>query len=174
MKAVIASDIHGNLEYTQKLYTYCEKVNPDKIILLGDYLNNYYLDDYFAVQEIVNIMNRWSAITIGVRGNTDRLDDIEKLCFPIHDIYTEIDLDGTKYLITHGHYNNEMFEDKNVLMGHTHRYNLEGNHLNPGSVGLPRGNKEHTCLFYKNGTFSLINLDNFQIIAKKEQINKQN
>ena len=51
-------------------------------------------------------------------------------------------------------------------MGHTHRYDIDGKHLNPGSVGLPRGVEEHTCFYYENHTFSLINLENYDIIAK--------
>ena len=94
MKAIIASDIHGNLEYTKKLYELCEKIDPDQIILLGDLLNNYYLNDYFEVNEIVTLLNRWSVRTIGVRGNTDRDNDLERLLFPIYDTYTEIDLDN--------------------------------------------------------------------------------
>ncbi len=171
MKIVIASDIHGNLEYTKKLYQFCEEKDPDQIILLGDYLNNYYVDDYFAVEEIVTLMNRWSARTIGVRGNTDRYDDLEKLAFPVSELYTEIDIDGIHFYLTHGHLNDKysyLFDDNYCLYGHTHRYNLEGKHLNPGSVGLPRGTKEHTCLFYENGVFKLINLENFTIIVEKK------
>jgi len=170
MKLVIASDIHGNLEYTKKLYEFCEKVEPDKIILLGDLLNNYYLSDYFVENEIVQLMNRWSKITIGVRGNTDRVDDLEKLNFPISGSFDQIDIDGTMFYITHGHLNNKydyLFDDHYCLMGHTHRYDLEGKHFNPGSVGLPRGHKEHTCLFYENKEFKLINLDDFTIIGTK-------
>ena len=170
MKAIIASDIHGNLEYTKKLYELCEKIDPDQIILLGDLLNNYYLNDYFEVNEIVTLLNRWSVRTIGVRGNTDRDNDLERLLFPIYDTYTEIDLDNNHFYLTHGHLNDKydyLFDDNYCLMGHTHRYNLEGKHLNPGSVGIPRGNKEHTCLIYENNLFKLINLEDFTIIAEK-------
>ncbi len=170
MKVVIASDIHGNLEYTKKLYDYCSKVEPDKIILLGDLLNNYYLSDYFAEEEIVKIMNSWSAITIAVKGNTDRVDDIAKLNFQVSPSFEEIDLDGIHFYLTHGHLNDRydyLFENEYCLMGHTHRYNLEGKHLNPGSVWLPRMHPEHTCLFYENQSFKLINLDDYSVIAEK-------
>ncbi len=170
MKIVIASDIHGNLEYAKKLYEFCEKKDPDKIILLGDLLNNYYHSDYFEIDEIVSLMNRFSAITIAVKGNTDRIDDIEKLNFQVSSIYDEIEIDGIKFYLTHGHYLDKydyLFADNYCLTGHTHRYNLEGKHLNPGSVGLPRYNKEHTFLLYENGEFTLINLDDYSVIAKK-------
>ena len=168
MKIIIASDIHGNLEYTEKLYQYCEKIDPEKIIILGDILNNYYYSDTYEINEIVKIMNRWSAITIAVKGNTDRVDDIQKLNFQVIPLYEQIDIDGIPFYLTHGHLDNPKFDNNYCLMGHTHRYNLEGKHLNPGSVGLPRGNKEHTCLLYENHEFKLINLDDFTIISTKK------
>ena len=168
MKLIIASDIHGNLEYTEKLYDYCFKIDPDKIILLGDLLSNYYRNNPFEVEEITKLMNRWAAITIAVSGNTDREDDIARLNFPVHDFYEEIDIDGIKFYLTHGHKYSRLFDDNYCLTGHTHRYNLEGKYLNPGSVGLPRGNKEHTCLLYENHQFKLINLENFTVIAVKD------
>ena len=170
MRVVIASDIHGNLEYTKRLYDYCSQIDPDKIILLGDLLNNYYLSDYFTEEEIVRIMNSWSAITIAVKGNTDRVDDIAKLNFQINPTFEEIDLDGIHFYLTHGHLNDRydyLFDNEYCLMGHTHRYNLEGKHLNPGSVGLPRMNPEHTCLLYENKIFKLINLDDYSVITEK-------
>ena len=170
LKVIIASDIHGNLDYTKRLYELCEREEPNKIILLGDLLNNYYYDDYFTVEEIINLMNRWSALTLAVKGNTDRFDDIEKLNFPFANTYDEIELDDIKFYYTHGHLIDRLektFKDDYVLVGHSHRYNLEGQFINPGSVGLPRYNKEHTCLIYDNKEFKLINLDDFTIIATK-------
>ena len=41
MKVIIASDIHGNLIYTQSLEELILKENPDKLILLGDYFSSY-------------------------------------------------------------------------------------------------------------------------------------
>ncbi len=170
MKIIIASDLHGNYEYTKKLYDYCFKIDPDQIILLGDLLTNYYYSNSFEIDEIITLMNRWSAITIAVKGNTDRDYDLERLNFPIYPEYEKIIIDDYDFYITHGHLNYKydyLFEDKYCLMGHTHRYNLEGKHLNPGSVGLPRGNKEHTILLYENNAFKLINLDDFKIIQEK-------
>lgn len=168
MKLIIASDIHGNLEYTEKLYEYCERIDPEKIILLGDLLNNYFYSDTYEINEIAKIMNRWAAITIAVKGNTDRVDDIDRLYFPIHAPYTEIEIDGIPFYLTHGHIDNPKFEHNYCLVGHTHRYNLDGNQINPGSVGLPRGHKEHTCLLYDNHEFKLINLDDFTVISTKK------
>lgn len=169
MKLIIASDLHGNLPYTEKLLKYCELKNPDKIIILGDFLNDYYHHDIFSENEVANLLNRWGALIIGVRGNTDSDNDLAKLNFPVYDGYTPIDIDGIEFYLTHGHLNHKydyLFANNYCLMGHSHTYNLEGKHLNPGSVGLPRRNPEHTCLYYENKTFKLINLDDFSLISQ--------
>jgi putative phosphoesterase len=169
MKLVIASDLHGNLEYTEKLLKYCELKNPDQIIILGDFLHNYYRYDPFAENEVANLLNRWGAIITGIRGNTDSDNDLAKLNFPVTEDYLKYDIDGIEFYLTHGHLSNKydyLFDDNYCLIGHSHTYNLEGKHLNPGSVGFPRRNPEHTCLYYENKTFKLINLDNFSQISQ--------
>ena len=61
MKVIIASDIHGNLEYTRKLEQLIEKENPDKLILLGDLYyhgprNN--LPNKYNPMEVNEILNK--------------------------------------------------------------------------------------------------------------------
>ena len=85
------------------------------------------------------------------------------------DDYKKIEIDGTLFYLTHGHLINkyeELFNENYIISGHTHVYNLEGKNLNPGSVGIPKVNQEHTCLLYENKTFKLINLDNFDTIKE--------
>lgn len=170
MKALIASDIHGNLEYTKKLDKLCDIENFDKIILLGDLLNNYYGSDSEEVNEIINILNKRMDKTIGVRGNCDSEWDIKRLLFPCSEEITFVELDGTKYYIEHGN-KIEKYEyltnGNYYFYGHTHIYNLEGMGLNPGSVGNPRRGLCHSVFIYNNGEILLIDLDNFTIIGQK-------
>ena len=80
-----------------------------------------------------------------------------------------INIDGIPFYLTHGHLINKyahIFENNYLISGHTHIYNLSGKHLNPGSVGLPRMNKEHTCIIYDNHLFKLINLEDFSTIEE--------
>lgn len=164
MKAIIASDIHGELEYAQKLELFIEKKEPDQIILLGDLLNNY------DPAPSAKILNRFAGITICVRGNNDSYSTEQLLNFDIKSLHKEITLDDTKYIITHGHmlpYLHDQIKDKYVISGHTHVYNMEGKYINPGSVGLPKVNKEHTCLYYEDKVFYLIDLDTENTIATK-------
>jgi putative phosphoesterase len=164
MKVIIASDIHGVIEYAKQLEKFIEQKSPDKIILLGDLLNNY---DPLPVS---NILNRFAGITEAVRGNNDSSMTEQLLIFSITSIHKELELDGIKYIITHGHllpYLYDQIKNTYHITGHTHMYQLEGLNINPGSVGLPRKNKEHTCLYYENKTFYLIDLDTFNVIGTK-------
>ena len=145
MKAIIASDIHGNLIYTQSLEELILKENPDKLILLGDYFSSY--ENY----EVIDILNKYSDIICAVRGNCDYIE--ERCKFNGHTMYLKEMIEKSK-----GMY---------VLSGHTHVYKIHGNNLNPGSVGRPRENPEHTCLLYKNKTMYLIDLDNLNCIDKR-------
>lgn len=172
MKLIIASDIHGSLKYTKKLSELIEKNNPDKIILLGDLLyhgaRNALPDEYSTIN-VANILNRYSEKIIAVRGNCDSEVDDMVTDFNIMDDYKKIEIDGTLFYLTHGHLINkyeELFNENYLISGHTHVYNLEGKNLNPGSVGIPKVNQEHTCLLYENKTFKLINLDNFDTIKE--------
>lgn len=172
MKLIIASDIHGSLKYTKKLSELIEKNNPDKIILLGDLLyhgaRNALPDEYSTI-DVANILNRYSEKIIAVRGNCDSEVDDMVTDFNIMDDYKKIEIDGTLFYLTHGHLINKyekLFNGNYLLSGHTHVYNLEGKNLNPGSVGIPKVNQEHTCLLYEDKTFKLINLDNFDTIKE--------
>ena len=173
MKIVIASDIHGSLYYTQKLDEYINKVNPDQIILLGDFFASYDYD-LTVIDEVARLLNNHANKTIAVKGNCDGEFDINKLLFGVIPTYEIINIDGIDFYITHGHLNSKysyLFDNHYLISGHTHIYNLEGMNLNPGSVGLPRMHKEHTCLFYENNCFNLINLEDFSTIESKK-INK--
>lgn len=164
MKVIIASDIHGQIEYAKKLEQFIEQKSPDKIILLGDLLNNY---DPIPT---ANILNRFAGITECVRGNNDSSMTEQYLNFDITNTHKEIILDGVKYIITHGHllpYLYDIIKDNYYISGHTHVYLLDGSNINPGSVGLPKINKEHTCLYYEDKAFFLIDLDTFDTINTK-------
>lgn len=178
MKLIIASDIHGSLKYTRKLEELINKTNPDNIILLGDLLYHgarNSLPDEYSTMDVANILNKYSNKIIAVRGNCDSEVDDMVTIFSIMDDYKTIDIDGTTFYLTHGHLidkYNYLFNDKYLISGHTHVYNLEGKQLNPGSVGIPKVNPEHTCILYENKLFKLINLEDFSTI-KELTINEE-
>ena len=172
MKLIIASDIHGSLKYTKKLEELIKKENPNNIVLLGDLLyhgaRNSLPDEYSTI-DVTNILNKYSDKIIAVRGNCDSEVDDMVTNFSIMSDYKSLEVDGILIYVTHGHLidkYNHLFQNNYLITGHTHVYNLEGKHLNPGSVGLPKINKEHTCILYDNKIFKLINLDDFSIIKE--------
>ena len=167
MKVIIASDIHGNLEYTKKLEELCNKEKIDKLVLLGDILHNYMYYDSDEENKVANILNKFTKIIIAVKGNCDRDYEGMKLNFSLSNGIDKIDLDNHSYFITHGHIDYDI-DNYDAFVGHTHVYNLEGKHINPGSVGLPRNHKEHTCIMYENDVLKLIDLDNFKEIGRRE------
>ena len=173
MKVVIASDIHGSLKYTEKLDELISEVQPDKIILLGDLLYHGArndLPDQYSTMGVCDILNKYSGIIVAVRGNCDSEVDNTVTKFDLNVDYKEFDFEGVQVILTHGHLNSWLIDiigDKLVLCGHSHVYNLDGQYINPGSVGIPRVNQEHTCIVYENREFKLVNLDNFSIIAKR-------
>lgn len=178
MKLVIASDIHGSLKYTKKLEELINKINPDKIILLGDLLYHGARNDLpyeYSTMEVANILNKYSDRIIAVRGNCDSEVDNMVTNFNIMSDYKSIDIDGLTFYITHGHLINKyetLFKDNYLISGHTHVYNLEGKRLNPGSVGIPKINKEHTCIIYENKTFKIIDLETLNSL-KELSINEK-
>ena len=170
MKVLIASDIHGIVKKAEKLDELCEKEHFDKIIFLGDLLHNYYYYNSKEEYEVVNILNKRAKITMSVIGNCDRDYEIEKLNFPVLYEIDKIDLDGHEFYILHGHLYNKyasLIGNNLAFIGHSHIYNLKGNLINPGSVGLPRVNKESTCIIYNNHVLSLIDIDTQEILEKR-------
>ena len=171
MKAIIAADIHGNYKYTKKLEELINKYNPDKIILLGDILYHSTTDEDFNALKTINILNKYVDKIIAVRGNCDKDINENLVNFDIRSDYKEIVMDGIRYILTHGHllpYLMDQIKDNYTLTGHTHVYIADGMNLNPGSVGIPKINKEHTCFYYEDKTFYLIDLDTLSIIMSRK------
>lgn len=173
MKAIIASDIHGSLKYTKKLEELIKQENPEKLILLGDL---YYhgprnaLPEEYNCMGVANILNQYKEKIIAVRGNCDAEVDQMISDFEIMADYQEISLDKHKFYLTHGHLLEKYpeFQENLCLVGHTHVYNLEGNKINPGSIGIPKQHTEHTCILYENDTLYLIDIETLTKIAKRK------
>lgn len=174
MKVIIASDIHGNLKYIRKLEELIKKENPEKLILLGDI---YYhgprnkLPNEYNPMAVNEILNKYTDIIVAVRGNCDAEVDNMISNFDITKDYEEIVLDGIKFYIVHGHLLDKLeniIKDNYVFYGHTHVYDIHSKKINPGSVGIPKVNKEHTVIVYENRILNLIDLDNLQTIEFRQ------
>lgn len=174
MKVLILSDIHGSVKYMEKVNQVIKDIKPDKLILLGDLLYHgarNSLPDEYDTMKVASMLNKYKDMIIAVRGNCDSEVDDMVTEFDTRADYKEIDLDGYKFILTHGHLNpwlHDVIKNNYVLQGHTLIYNLDGNIINPGSVGLPKENKEHTCLLYEKKVFKLIDLDTRKIIKERK------
>lgn len=181
MKTVIASDIHGSLQWAKKLEELIEREGAKRLILLGDLL--YHgprndLPEMYETKEVAAILNELShkLLLVAVRGNCDAEVDQMMLDFPCMGDYTLIQPDDKCLMFaSHGHIygpNNVPVkypgENLVVLSGHTH---IKTNYVkgdirfvNPGSTSIPKDGTHSACV-YEDGQFRFINLEDFSEIS---------
>lgn len=162
MKYLIASDIHGSEESAKIVIDKFEKLNADKIILLGDIL--YHgprndLPEHYNPKKVFEILNKYADKIIAVRGNCDAEVDQMVLKFTLYDNY-EFCENGIDYFLTHGHKISaespaNLKKGTVVLHGHTHIYQKADvnsvTYLNIGSITIPKENTKR-CYAVLNET----------------------
>jgi uncharacterized protein len=172
---LIASDIHGRLKRAERFAKLIEKEDPEKILLLGDYLyngpRNGVPEDYDPLQVSV-ILNQFKDKIIGVRGNCDSRIDGDLLAFPLED-NRQFTLEGIEFDLYHG----DAFSLKNLhpnpgavlLSGHTHIYVLKEEkgfvYLNPGSISFPKNGNPPTYAVYEQGHFEIRGFDDERVLS---------
>lgn len=171
MKYMIASDLHGSLELTEKLFERFDEEKPEKLILLGDLLYHGARNDFpagYSTKGLTALLNAHKNDLLCVRGNCDSEVDQMVLEFPIRADYAYLYVDGHPWLVTHGH----IFDEDHMiphtpgtvlLHGHTHLKITEKRddfyYLNPGSVSLPKDDAVCSFMVYEDGVFTLKDLD---------------
>ena len=173
MKLLIASDIHGSGFYTQKLVDAHAKESPDKILILGDLLNQGPRNPMprdFNNPKVIELLNQLKYEIICVRGNCDSEVDDLVFDFPLTSSYTTILYNKQILFATHGH----IFGDSTppatlnpgdvLLNGHTHISALEKKeagwyYVNPGSISIPKGGTTHSYMMFEDGVFALKDLN---------------
>ena len=168
MRLLIAADIHGSAYFTKLLLKAYEREMPDKLLLLGDLLNqgprNPRPED-FDNPQVIDLLNSMKNEILCVRGNCDSEVDQFVFEFPIMSDYSTI-LYGKQVLFaTHGHHYNELtppvLNPGDVLLnGHTHISACEKReegwfYVNPGSVSLPKGGTINSYILFEDGCFTL-------------------
>ena len=106
MKFLVASDIHGDKFWCQKIIDKFNEEKADKLVLLGDLLyhgprNN--LPEHYEPKKVIEMLNNIADKIIAVRGNCDTEVDQMVLNFPITSDYNILDLNGIRFFQTHGH-----------------------------------------------------------------------
>lgn len=165
MKLLIASDIHGSAYWCGKLCAEIEKVQPDRVILLGDLLYHGPRNDLprdYAPKQVIPMLNALKEKIIAVRGNCEAEVDQMVLSFPCMADFCQLYADGKTFYLTHGHHHNPdnlppLVEGSIFLFGHTHvKLDKVVNGircLNPGSVSIPKDGS-HSYLLFEDGEFA--------------------
>lgn len=170
MKIIVISDIHGSNFYMNKMKERIEKEKPDKIILLGDL---YYhgprnpLTEEYNPKEVANTLNSLKDKIIAVRGNCDAEVDQMISEFKIQENYISLNLNGKKFIFTHGHkfnIDNLPNEDFDVLVyGHFHTGFIKEKDgkvfVNSGSISLPKNNTKNSYLIIDDNNIYLEDLE---------------
>ncbi len=159
----VISDIHGSYRFLQTALNSFKSINPDIILLCGDYLNHgprNPLPQGHDTMACASLLNDNVSKIIGVRGNCDSEVDQMVLKFPCLGPYTTLFFKRNtkscgRIFVHHGHlYTKEQLKEMLpkgtlVISGHTHVSLLEeeGGYFwfNPGSISLPKCEDGNTC-----------------------------
>ncbi len=177
MKYFVASDIHGDSYWAERIVRKFKASKADRLILLGDLLyhgprNN--LPSNYEPKKVIEILNGIADKIIAVRGNCDTEVDQMVLDFPIMADYIYLVDEGTVFFITHGHKYNPMNlpsvmpKDAILLTGHTH---VAGDiifdcpdgkkirYMNPGSPSIPKENTSPSYIIIEKGEAALFSFE---------------
>ena len=174
MKYLIASDLHGSLYYTQKLFEQIENEKPNKIVLLGDL---YYhgprnpLPKDYNPKEVSNLLNSIKNKLICIKGNCDAEVDQMISEFKIMK-YKKIKVKDSQILFTHGHLYNIDNPKKDIdimFYGHFHQNSITKKDnkifVNVGSTSLPKNNSANSYAILTENEIVLKDLISAEIIS---------
>ena len=137
MRILFISDIHGVPSTLSAALEQGERLGYDRLVLLGDLM--YHgprngVPDFYDTAKVADILNAHKDKILAVRGNCDSEVDQLLLEFPMMSDYAELDADGERFFLTHGH--THVAEKKKLFCGITI--------FNPGSISLPKGGQGRT------------------------------
>ena len=174
MKILFISDIHGIKTNLPKIKERFEKLNCDKLVVLGDL---YYIGprnkmiEGYDIDYVKEFLESFKDKLICIKGNCD--SEVDKMVsnFPIINELGLIATINEDLYLTHGHiYNESNWNKENsvLIYGHLHIpfiKKIETNiYINPGSISLPKDGNLPTYLFYDEEKFVIYDV-NDNIIA---------
>ena len=169
MKIVIASDLHGSLEWTNKLIEKIEEENPDMIILLGDI---YYhgprnpFPDGYNPREVCEKLNKYKGKVMVLKGNCDAEVDEMISDFKFYPSLS-MTIGSKSVFFSHGH----KFNVDNLPVGdfdimfyghfHTHFIKEVGGKIfvNPGSISLPKNDTKNSYAILTDDSIKIYDFD---------------
>ena len=173
MNFFVASDIHGDSYWAERVVKAFEESKADKLVLLGDILYHGPRNDlpaHYEPKKVIEILNAIADKILAVRGNCDTEVDQMVLKFPILTDYIYLVDEGTVFFVTHGHIYNPMNlpsvmpENAILLTGHTHvagdmMWDLPDGkqirYMNPGSPSIPKEDTKPSYIIIENGKAEL-------------------
>lgn len=171
MKIAILSDIHGYPERFKKSLEYFN--GCDIILCAGDVLyhgpRNPILDGYNP-KALVDEIKKCPIPILISRGNCDAEVDLMVLDLPMISEYIVYEKDGTRFIMTHGHKQDDfglekiasIYKADIIITGHTHirKYLTKDNvtYINPGSISVPKGDGIPSVCIYEDGKFTFIDI----------------
>lgn len=182
MRLLIASDIHGDAYWCERLVKIYKESGSERLILLGDILYHgprNKVPEHYDPQKVVSLLNPLAQDILCVRGNCEAEVDQMLLSFPCMAEYMHVLTPHRGWFLTHGHHYSceslpPMRSGDVFLQGHTHVPRMEVRDgitlLNPGSVSIPKEQSHHSYLQYSDEDgrerFSLISLEDGEILQK--------
>lgn len=179
MRAVFFSDIHGVPETVAQLFAHAERLNAERLVLLGDALcpgpRNGVFERYDSAR-VAELLNSRKQDILAVRGNCDSEADQAMLDFPIMADHAELVAGSRRFFLTHGHrwnrFNPPPVPDGTVLAhGHTHIPEIAAvdgiTIFNPGSVTLPKGGSPRSFGFFDGEKLSVLRLEDGEVILSE-------
>ncbi len=176
MKYLVVTDIHGNAVSADIILEKFKQVKADKIILLGDYLNNgprNGLPERYDPQYVAEVLNRLAENIIAIKGNCDSEVDQMMFDFTISE-NAIVDIDGKQVFLTHGHHINpnspaKLAKGTLVVYGHFHNTKLEDvngvKYLNISSITFPKHGSEKCYGVLDKKGIMIYNLDDKEILS---------
>ena len=170
MRFLVASDLHGDSYWTERVLDAFKNENADKLVLLGDIL--YHgprndLPEHYEPKKVISLLNPMADKILAVRGNCDTEVDQMVLKFPILADYVYIVSGETTFFVTHGHNFGPnclpvSFPECSVLLaGHTHVVSdreitnpatgITVRYMNPGSPSIPKDGSIPSYILIEDG-----------------------
>lgn len=169
MKLVIASDLHGSLDWTSKLLEKITEEKPDLIVLLGDL---YYhgprnpLPDGYNPKVLAEILNQFKIKLLVVKGNCDAEVDETISEFSFNSSLS-MEVGGKTVFFSHGHkFNIDSLPDGDfdvMFYGHFHTHFIKEKggkvFVNPGSISLPKNGTKNSYAVMEDNKITIFDFD---------------
>jgi len=177
MKYLFITDVHGDGDAIEKVLSYKEKDNWNKIIILGDLLyhgpRNPIKRSYDPLK-VVELLKPLKEDIIWIKGNCDA--EVDETVMEMNAFVSiSLKLNGIDCLLTHGHHTSRHNPDESlkkgsvVFYGHYHVNDYvilnDVKYINLSSISLPKDNHK-TFAILEDNVFSIYKLEDHSLIKE--------